>query len=374
MKLSPLSLTRKLISHNTINPPGNESVCADFISSILESHGLEVDQIHLSENRSCLWAISARESESSYLYFCGHMDTVPLGKQQWSVGPFSGEVKEGRVYGRGASDMKSGLAAMIFSALRVSRVKGQKRGVVFLFTCGEETFCEGVRHLASIKDRLPPMGALVVCEPTSNHVCVAHKGAIHYLLTFHGKSAHASMPHLGSNAIYKACKGIQTIQTLKLVRSPHPLLGYPTLSVGTINGGENINSVPDSVSIGLDIRVLPGQKEPDIRASLKEALGPEVEIDLLNQAPGIYTSPDDPWVGQVMEIVEGITGKKSEPQTVPYFTDASILTPAFGNPPTVILGPGQPEMAHKTDEYCYISKLEEAIEIYWKLIEKWCIQ
>ena len=365
-----LPFLKKLVRINTINPPGNEALCAQLIQDFLGKKFFLRKFFFASERINL---IVIKDGKEKFLYLCGHMDTVPLGKQKWSVDPFSGEIKEGKLYGRGASDMKSGLAAMIFAAQRLPSIKRLKRGLVLLFTCAEETFCEGARALVRIRDQLPPMGAMVVCEPTSNQVCVGHKGAIHYRVTFQGKSAHASMPHLGINAIYKACTGVQRIQALELDTPRHPLLGHATLNVGTIDGGENINSVPDVASIGLDIRVLPGQTESEIRANLEELLGPDVKIELLNQAPGIYTSPDDPWVSQVMEVAGEITGETPQPSAVPYFTDASVLTPAFGNPPTVILGPGEPEMAHKTDEYCYISKLEEATEIYWKIIEKWCL-
>ncbi len=369
-----LFLLRHLISFDTINPPGNEEECASFIGEILVDHGYEVKSLEFAPKRTSLVAISkARESGKSAICFCGHMDTVPLGNAPWQHGPFSGEIVGDKIYGRGASDMKSGLVAMIITAVRLAEM-GLNERVLMLFTAGEETFCQGARYVAERHQLLGHIGGLIVCEPTSNRPVIGHKGAIHYKITFRGKTAHASMPHMGINAIYKASDAIQKLRNLDLGVSGHPLLGPPTINVGTMSGGQNINSVPDLATIGVDIRTLPDQTEEKIRTALQDLLGTDVDIELLGQARGIFTEPGDPWVKEVFRAVEDVTGARPEPSTVPYFTDASMLSPALGSPPTVILGPGEPELAHKTDEYCYIHKIEEAAQIYLRILESWCLK
>ncbi|NER82309.1 MAG: M20 family metallopeptidase, partial [Leptolyngbya sp. SIO1D8] len=161
------------------------------------------------------------------------------------------------------------------------------------------------------------------------------------------------------------------LQEFDFQTSPHPLLGQPTLNVGTIAGGLNINSVPDSCVIGVDIRTIPEQSHTEIHQKLNDFLGDEVEIEMLNEAQSISTDEQNEWIQTIFQIVEPYLKTRPVAKGATFFTDASVLTPALGFPPTVILGPGEPEMAHKTDEFCYISRLEESVEIYTKITEEW---
>ncbi len=144
------------------------------------------------------------------------------------------------------------------------------------------------------------------------------------------------------------------------------------MNIGTISGGININSVPDKATIGLDIRTIPGQDHEEIQKSIQNILGQDVEVKLLEEARSIATNFEHKWVQQVCEIMESILGERPEPSMASFFTDASVLTPAYDNPPTIILGPGEPTIAHKTDEYCYISKIEEVTLAYIEIAMKWC--
>jgi len=154
----------------------------------------------------------------------------------------------------------------------------------------------------------------------------------------------------------------------------HPLLGAPTLNVGTISGGENVNSVPDFARIKIDIRTVGNQKSADVYDALKQYLGNEITMKILQASDAVATDPDDLWVREVFDIMTPILGERPEPRAATYFTDAGALTPALGNPPTIILGPGEPAMAHKTDEFCYVSRIEEAVEAYLRIGEKWMLK
>jgi succinyl-diaminopimelate desuccinylase len=149
-------------------------------------------------------------------------------------------------------------------------------------------------------------------------------------------------------------------------------LGSPTLNVGTIRSGININSVPDQALIGIDIRTIPEQNNKKVYEKLASCLGRELELKPLVDVEGIATDPVDEWVQEVFEITASFLKEQPGVLGGPYFTDASVLTPALGNPPTIILGPGDPEMAHKTDESCSISKIEEAVKVYLEIARKWC--
>lgn len=367
-----LSLTRKLISFNTVNPPGQERDCAEYLASLLEDGGFKVTLYEFSERRTSLIAQIGSYGDKAPICFAGHMDTVPLGGKRWEKDPFSGEVDGDKVFGRGSSDMKGGLAAMVVAALRLANIANRKAGITLVCTASEETGCQGAHHLARLGNALGEAGALLIGEPTSNYPLVGHKGALWLEVRTSGVTAHGSMPEQGENAIYKAAQVVTQLQAYKFDISPHPLLGAPTLNVGTISGGMNINSVPDRAVIGVDIRTIPDQTNRDIYENLQSYLGQEVKIERIVDAGSIITEPGHEWVQEVFDIMEPFCRKRPVARGVTYFTDASVLTPAFGNPPTLILGPGEPAMAHKLDEFCYISKIEEAVEAYVKIGSKWC--
>ena len=146
----------------------------------------------------------------------------------------------------------------------------------------------------------------------------------------------------------------------------------PELNVGTIAGGLNINSVPDRAAIGIDIRTIPGQNHAGIRTQLASYIGTDVELGTRLDAQSVWTNPNDAWIGTVVRTAREIAGVGGEIGAAPYFTDASILTPALGTPPTAIIGPGELELAHQTDEYCLVSRIEQATEIYSAIIRDWC--
>jgi succinyl-diaminopimelate desuccinylase len=370
--LNSLSLTRELLAFNTMNPPGQEHVCAEYLGKLLEDRGFETDLYEFAEGRTSLVARLQGNNDKAPICFTGHIDTVPLGGIRWAKDPLKGEIEGGRIYGRGASDMKGGVAAMVIAGLRVAELSRGRAGFKLVITAGEETGCEGAYFLTSHGSALGRAGAVVVGEPTSNFPVVGHKGALWIEARAIGMAAHGSMPEKGINAIYKAADAVKKLQDFDFEATPHPLLGSPTLNVGTITGGMNINSVPDHALIGIDIRTTPAQSNKEVYEKLTSYLGQGLEFNRLIDVGGVATDPQDEWVQGVFEVMKSFLEERPVARGVTYFTDASALTPAFGNPPTIILGPGNPEMAHKTDEYCEISKIEEASEAYLEIARKWC--
>lgn len=365
-----LALARRLIALDTINPPGNESAAAHLLGDILSAAGYDTRYFDFAPGRTTLFAALAGHDERPPIGFTGHLDTVPLGAAPWAHDPFGGEVVSDRLYGRGASDMKAAVAAMVVTAVRHAGVRGRKAGMTLVITAGEETSCEGARHLASSLDLRGQIGALVVGEPTANKPVIAHKGCVRYRISTRGISAHGSMPEQGVNAIHRMAEVIRRLQGFDFRVPAHGILGDPTLNIGTIVGGASINSVADAASIGVDIRLVPGQAEESVLARLRAELGEDVSIERLEGAASVETDPSHPWIQRVFQVMEGVLGERPDPAGVPYFTDASVLTAAFGNPPTVILGPGEPQMAHTTDEYCRVSLLEASVEAYTEILRR----
>src|SRR6266536_1967063 len=152
----------------------------------------------------------------------------------------------------------------------------------------------------------------------------------------------------------------------------NPVIGAPTLNVGTLHGGLNLNSVPDRAEIGIDIRTILGMRHGLLRDQIASYLGPEVELAPIVDVESVWTDPGQPWMREVFAICADVQGTAAVVETAPYFTDASALTPALGGIPTVILGPGHAPMAHQTDEWCECARIEEAVAIYARLIGTWC--
>lgn len=364
-RMSGLELTRRLVAFNTINPPGKERACVEFIAGILAGAGFETAFQSYDTDRTNLVArLPGTEGERKPIVYSGHVDTVPLGQAPWSVSPFDGEVKDGKVYGRGTCDMKSGVAAFVLAALSLAELPRRRADVTLVISAGEETGCEGVRALAARPDLLGECGALVIAEPTDNRPLVGHKGALWMNIKVPGVTAHGSMPEKGVNAIVKACSVVEALQGFDFDVAPHPVMGSPTLNVGTIQGGLNINSVPDSVSLGVDIRTIVGQANAEVRERIAAALSEDVQIAPVCDLDHVYTDPDDPWMRQAFAIVGRVLGTGGGVETASYFTDASVLTPAYGGPPTLILGPGPMAMAHQTDEYCHVENIDRCTDAF----------
>jgi succinyl-diaminopimelate desuccinylase len=179
------------------------------------------------------------------------------------------------------------------------------------------------------------------------------------------------MPERGDNAISKAARVIGRLESFAFDAAPHAVLGPPTLSVNTIRGGININSVPDRAEIGVDIRTVPSVDHAGLKRALEQHIGEKVSIEVLLDLPGVWTAPELEWVRRVVRIAADVTGSAVLPGAATFFTDASVLTPAMGKPTTIILGPGEPGQAHQTDEWCSVTQIHAAVEIYRNILRDW---
>ncbi|MEM7209177.1 MAG: M20 family metallopeptidase [Pseudomonadota bacterium] len=369
---TPLELTQHLVGFNTVNPPGDEHVVMEKIGAVLEDAGFTTQIFHISETRSNLVASLDGSADGLPIVFTGHIDVVPLGDVDWSFDPFRGETDSGRIYGRGTSDMKSGIATMMLAALRVAKEPKRKRGLVLIFTADEEVGCAGSQLLVKEPMGFDQAGAIVVGEPTGNYPLIGHKGIIWAQVETHGVSAHASMPEQGDNALSKMAKIIARIDEHGLGIPEHPILGGGTHNVGTLQSGSNPNLVPNHACMGIDIRTVAGQSNDDVLHALKHLVGNDADVTPTVNLESVMTDHEDEWVQSCFDITEPVLGKRPKPKGATYVTDASILKPALGNPPTIILGPGEPTMAHKTDEYCDIDKLDKSIDVYHEIAHRWC--
>jgi acetylornithine deacetylase len=307
------------------------------------------------------------------LLFDVHLDTVPLDTMPDALTP---RVEGGRMWGRGACDTKSSLAAAL-TALRRLAAEGPARNaeVCLLCTVDEEHQKRGVMH--AVAGGLSA-GAAIVGEPTRLRPVIAHKGAVRWRLITHGRAAHTSRPENGSNAIYQMAEVIEWLRERTepgLAGRHHPLLTPPTLTVGRIEGGVGVNVVPARCVIEIDRRTLP-QEDPaailtEVDAVLAQLMDRRPEVRVEREAPflserGLETAPEAPVVEAVQRAARDVLGPGADvaPEGVPYGTDATHLR-GF---PAVVFGPGDIAQAHSADEWVDLGQVEAGSEILYRVM------
>lgn len=370
-----VELTQSLIRLDTINPPGNERAVAQLLLDRALAWGLDGEIVELSQNRANLHLRlpGSDGADQPALMYCGHFDTVPLGGAPWTHGAHSGYLSpEGVLWGRGAVDMKGGVAAMLCGMAALARRSARLPAEIrFLGTIGEEVDCAGARA-ALEAGAMDGVGRLVIAEPTDMELVVAHKGALFLELTARGRSAHASMPEQGVNAISHMMRLLSRIEHLDFGVGEYPLLGRPTVSVGTITGGSVVNVVPDRCVARVDLRTTPAVDHVALLDALARMVdahsvdGVELEMCVTGDYPPVGTAPDDPLVTAADRVLRALGDGAPRRTAVSYFSDGSILQPPTGLP-TLLCGPGDPTLAHQTDERVEVAQLVQAARFFAEL-------
>ncbi len=371
-------LTRDLLHYNTINPPGQERDCAQFLGKMLQDAGFEIQYHEFADRRTSLVATIGGKQEKPPICFTGHIDIVPLGAAAWSRDPFAGETDGDKVFGRGATDMKSGIAAFIAAAVELAPHLKNTPGLTIVLTAGEEIGCEGAKFLADEKlvDRA---GAIVIAEPTANYPYIGHKGLLWVEVETKGKTAHGSMPEQGENAILKMNKVIDRLERFDWKHhcgvDCHHVMGKPSMNIATIHGGLNTNSVPDSAKLTVDIRTVPGIDHVHLCRSIQSLVGDLGNSQMLVDVPTLYSEADE-WVQSVFAASAPYLDKTPSAETIMFSTDGAYLKHAFkqntaGNVPAVVLGPGQPELAHQTDEWCSMNRIDQSVDMFKRIMREW---
>lgn len=375
-------LLEMLIKTNTENPPGKESILVDRILEWLDPWKPRYKRIPVEADRSCLLLWLEGQTED-YIGFAGHLDTVPAGNSgEWKYDPFSAKREGNIVYGRGTTDMKGGVAAMLL-LYKYYREKNKKPpyGIIFMFTADEEAQGKGIIELCK-QIEIQRIKALFVCEPTDNTLGLAEMGTLWLKFSVKGRGCHASMGNLGINALEEGIQIVEEFQKAwKKDCCTHPLLGEESCSLTKISGGIKINMIPDKAEFYLDIRTVPQMVEKDQRHSkllnLAEAIcekqmadkeGVSVSVEVLTDRPAIEIKTDNSFIQILLQSAE--KAKKKLPcSAVRFFTDASIILNHI-SVPFVIFGPGNPKECHVTNEKIDILQIEEAIGFYRAFIEE----
>jgi len=372
-----VDLTIQLVQTSTENPPGNEKVAAQFLKPLLSKMGFKVKILLSPKGRWNLIAEKRWGRGGRTLLFNGHLDVVPAGEpSKWKYPPFQGKLSRGRIYGRGASDMKSGIASFLHALSMIDRSKiSLDQGAIILHLVSDEE-SHGHQGMGFLTQRGGIHGdAALVGEPTDLHPVIAHKGALWLRISTFGKSAHSAKPHLGVNAIGKMMALIDRLNSIPWERE-HPLLGKPTLSIGTIRGGTKINVVPDRCDIEVDRRMLPGEKREDVLGEMKKILDLIQSQDPLFQyrmeemdfAEASEVDPEVEIVKIGVQAIEKVMGKKPPLRAFSGFTDSRFYINQC-HIPTLIFGPGDTSQIHTVDESVEVEALIQAAHIYaWIII------
>ncbi|MDP2891675.1 MAG: M20 family metallopeptidase [Bacillota bacterium] len=351
-----------LIGLDSSNPPGDENAVADYCADAMASIGLNVQKMRLDGGYRNVIGISSG-GKAPDIALCGHIDTVPAAGG-WTRPPFAATTEGGLLFGRGSADMKGALAAML-TAAKFARDKGfgYDRGFALVFTGDEENCCRGAEEL--IKDTAFKPRAAVIGEPTRLEVHTGSRGYSKYIIHSEGVGCHAACPEEGENAIFKMARALTRLESYSQTAAGrmHPELGAASFNVGTIKGGTNVNVVPDSCEADAEYRLLPGESAEDIASELGALAGEDAKVRIVQSYPGAYTEKGHPFVLSVCAAVEQVLGKMAKTGAFPAFSEAGFFAKGWGAP-TVLLGPGSIEMAHKADECIPVKELLAAAKIY----------
>lgn len=363
-------LLKKLIQAKS-TPDAGEIDCANVLADFFLAAGIEPKVDVWDSNRANLTARLESGRQRSALLFVSHLDAVPAGKQGWQFGAFTATEQDGKIFGRGACDMKAGITAAATAITEIFRSKVKLKGdVIFAATAGEETDSAGIKKFieSHLKD-IPEFCGSIVPEPTNFEICTAHRGLLWLKIKTKGKTVHGSMPHLGINAIESMRLFLNELAHYNINTEPDKLLGAASMSVNKISGGIATNIVPDTCSVQIDIRTLPGQNHGHIAGGIegifsklsKQKPDFRAELKILRDVAALATDPDCEFVGQIKKLIN-----RNEVKAATFATDAPFI--AELNVPVVIFGPGRPELCHGPDEYVEIEDLQKGIDFYKKII------
>jgi len=310
----------------------------------------------------------------------GHLDVVPVGDvSRWKHSPFAAEESDGKLWGRGACDMKGSIAAALEAIAAIQRSKVELDGkLIFQAVADEEILGPlGTKYLIENSKLSQNADAGICGEPTEFKSMIAAKGLIWPKITVIGRSCHGATPEKGINAISKMTKVIQALESMEL-KANHPILGKPTVNIGTIEGGTKTNIVPDRCAITVDRRIVPGERKEEVVQMIKRLLDDlqgkdsKLKIETEIGEEFLYAEPSE--ISKEEEIVKlvsncykEVSGKKSEIAGMVGTTDARFLINQ-GRTPTLIFGPGSLTQAHTIDEFVEIEALKTATDVLAEVI------
>lgn len=360
-----LSLLADLVRINSINPAYDHGVpeagVVSYVRDFFTPLGLEMVEQEVWPGRNNL-IVKLPGRTARRLLLEAHMDTASINGM--TIPPFEPGIRDGLLYGRGSCDTKAGLAAMMDALASLAGQGIRPPCQVWLCAAVDEEF--SFRGVLKLREEFSA-DAAIVAEPTELRLVVASKGVLRWRVHTRGRAAHSSKPHLGVNAIENMSRLILALagESGKLARRTHPLLGSGTTNVGVIHGGVQVNFVPDSCTIEIDRRLLPGEDAAAVHAAYGSFFE-SLHLDAWQDPPmladeALDTATTEPLVAAASRSLHAL-GLDAEPAGVPYGSDASKL--ARVGIPSIIFGPGSIDQAHAAVEWVDCAQVEQAAEFY----------
>ncbi len=370
-------LAAKLVAIESINPEvvasgSGEAAMARFVAEWCDRAGLDTTLSEVAPGRPNVVAVARGTGGGRSLMLNAHMDTVGVAGV---TDPFTPRLEGARLYGRGAYDMKGGLAACMLATAEAAR-RGLRGAVVLTAVVDEEFASVGTEAVAATMHA----DAAIVTEPTELQVAIAHGGFVHFEIETHGRAAHGSRPHLGVDAIAKMGRILTGVEELdrRLRASPtHPHVGSGSIHASLIEGGQEYSSYPASCVVQAERRTIPGESvalvEEELEAMRVAAADGDpdfsAEVRVLASREPFEVLESDEVVTTVRRCAAAVLGSEPEIVGVPYWADSALL--AAAGIPTVLFGP-RGEGAHAEVEWVDVASLEQCVEIYLAVAAELC--
>jgi succinyl-diaminopimelate desuccinylase len=377
-------LTRELVRipsvYRTGEPEGNEDGVSRYVAGYLENAGFRIRTEEVAPGRSNVWSVWEGDRPGKTLLFEAHTDVVTEGSSgEWYHAPFGAERAGGRIYGRGTCDTKGNLAAAVV-AVRAIRDSGIPfpGTLVLCHPVDEEGMMVGIKAFIE-NGYTKGVDAAVICEPEENQICTSQKGALRVEVTVRGRMAHGAMPLSGVNPVTRAARFVVAIEGLEREEierhGEHPFLGYPSLTPTILMcpdcGDPQINVIPASAYVALDVRTVPAQSHEDLVGRLRSILArlrsedPDFDatLEVIEERPPTETPQDEPLVGAMAKASTYLTGEEPRYNGVPGATDGTFLS-AWAGIPIVTTGAGKREVPHHADEWVDEDELLAACKLY----------
>jgi succinyl-diaminopimelate desuccinylase len=364
-----------LVRMDTSQPNGHEARVIDWIAARYKGGQAQLDRIDHGDGRASLIVELPGQASLGAVAFVGHVDTVSFGPlESWHFPPLDPTIIDGQLYGRGAADMKGGVAAMMLCLdSLLAREKLPKRRILFCFTADEEAGGLGARAMVNAQV-FTDTEAVIICEPTRNAIGVGEKGALWLRVTAKGVPCHASKPKLGANAITALIDFSRKASRLIDSEAAHRFLGKNSFAITQLHGGTTSNIIPAEAEMTVDIRTLPEVSHRTLTTELKTICADlmrqdkrlKLTLHITNDRPALEINENALLVQQVVRAAASLSMEMKK-RGLNFYTDGSQIVPACDTP-FVILGPGDDRQAHTVNEHVALADVVQFAKLYRRLI------
>ncbi|MBC2145085.1 ArgE/DapE family deacylase [Listeria innocua] len=367
-----IQILKDIVNIDSTN--GHEEQVANYLQKLFAEYGIESEKVQYDVDRASLVS-EIGSNDGKVLAFSGHMDVVDAGDvSKWKFPPFEATEHEGKIYGRGATDMKSGLAAMVIAMIELHEEKQKLNGKIkLLATVGEEVGELGAEQLTQ-KGYADDLDGLIIGEPSGHRIVYAHKGSINYTVKSTGKNAHSSMPEFGVNAIDNLLLFYNEVEKfVKSIDATNEILGDFIHNVTVIDGGNQVNSIPEKAQLQGNIRSIPEMDNETVKQVLVKIINKlnkqeNVNLELIfdyDKQP-VFSDKNSDLVNVAKRVASDIVKEEIPLLGISGTTDAAEFTKAKKAFPVIIFGPGN-ETPHQVNENVSVENYLEMVDVYKRI-------